>query len=282
VTISRRAFLMQPAAARLARAAQHPIWDLHCHLQGFPGSTPEQRAESLLRFADRMGVERCITSDPTIAHDPTPEQLRISNDGVLRAIRRAPGRILGLVYLNPNHLEISLSEFDRCVHDGPMIGIKLWIARHCNDPQLDPIVERATRQNAIIFQHTYLKIQGNLPGESTPMELAELARRHPDAKLILGHAGADWERGIRAIRDVKQVPVDLAGSDPAAGFAEMAVRELGAERVLYGSDVPGRSFASQLAKVYGANISETARAAILGGNLRRLLTPIMKAKGMRV
>ena len=113
---------MQPAAARLTRAAQHPIWDLHCHLQGFPGSTPEQRAESLLRFADRMGVERCITSDPTIAHDPTPEQLRTSNDGVLRAIRRAPGRILGLVYLNPNHLEISLSEFDRCVHDGPMIG----------------------------------------------------------------------------------------------------------------------------------------------------------------
>jgi len=50
---------------------------------------------------------------------------------------------------------------------------------------------------------------------------------------------ADWFRGIRAIRDVKQVPVDLAGSDPAAGFAEMAVRELGAERVVFGSDAVG-------------------------------------------
>lgn len=286
--MNRRAFVLSAGAAPLAAAQQpppkpaHRIWDLHCHLQGFPGATFEDRAASLIRFADRMGVERCITSEPQVATDPTPEQFRYANDGVLSAIRTAPDRLLGLVYLNPNHLEASLTELDRCIRDGPMIGVKLWVARHCNTAELDPIVERATRYQAIIFQHTYLKIQGNLPGESTPMELAQLARRHPGAKLILGHTGADWERGIRAVRDLKHVTADLAGSDPAAGFAEMAVRELGAERVLYGSDVPGRSFASQLAKVLGANLPESARAAILGGNLRRLLTPIMKAKGLRI
>jgi predicted TIM-barrel fold metal-dependent hydrolase len=62
----------------------------------------------------------------------------------------------------------------------------------------------------------------------------------------------------------------------------MAVRELGAERVIYGSDAGGRSFASQLAKVTGAEIPESARRLILGENLRRLLTPILKAKGYRV
>ena len=76
--------------------------------------------------------------------------------------------------------------------------------------------------------------------------------------------------------------VDLAGSDPSAGFTEMAMRELGAERVIYGSDVPGRSFASQLAKVKGADIPDEAKRLILAGNLKRLLLPILKAKGVRL
>ena len=60
----------------------------------------------------------------------------------------------------------------------------------------------------------------------------------------------------------------------------MAVRELGAERVIYGSDVGGRSFASQIAKVIGADVPDSAKELILGGNLRRLLQPSLKAKGL--
>lgn len=81
------------------------------------------------------------------------------------------------------------------------------------------------------------------------------------------------------IRDTKNICAEIAGSDPTSGFVEMAVRELGPERVVYGSDVGGRSFASQLSKVMGADIPESAKALVLGGNLRRLFTPILKAKG---
>jgi predicted TIM-barrel fold metal-dependent hydrolase len=122
---------------------------------------------------------------------------------------------------------------------------------------------------------------GNGPGESTPYDLAELARRHPQATLIDAHTGGDWEQGIRAIRATKNVSTCVAGFDPTAGCVEMAVRELGAERVLYGSDAAGRSFASQLGKVTGAEISEAARKLILGENLRRMLTPVLRAKGMK-
>jgi predicted TIM-barrel fold metal-dependent hydrolase len=83
------------------------------------------------------------------------------------------------------------------------------------------------------------------------------------------------------VRPHANVAVDLGGSDPTAGFVETAVRELGASRILYGSDAPGRSFATQLAKVMGADISDDARRLILGGNLKRLLTPILAAKGVR-
>ena len=63
-------------------------------------------------------------------------------------------------------------------------------------------------------------------------------------------------------------------------MVEMAVRELGAERIVYGSDVGGRSFASQLAKVLGADVSPRVKQMILGENLHRLLHSILKAKGM--
>jgi uncharacterized protein len=259
------------------------IWDAHTHLSGVPGKTPEQRLEQLLRFADRLGIERvCVFMGMKWSYDPSPKDMRQQNDEVLAALQRWQHRAFGFVYLNPNHLEASLAELDRCVRDGPMVGVKLWVARHCNTPELDPIIRRATELKAVVLQHTYMKITGNLPGESTPAELAELACRHPDATLICGHTGADWELGIRAIRDCKNVYADLCGSDPTAGLTEMAVRELGAERVLYGSDAGGRSFASQLGKVLGADIPESAKELILGENLKRLLMPILKQKGVEL
>jgi predicted TIM-barrel fold metal-dependent hydrolase len=208
--------------------------------------------------------------------------MRRQNDEVLRALRAHPDRAFGLVYLTPKHPKESLEELDRCVRDGPMVGVKLWVAARCNAPELDSIIERAVELSAPVLQHTWIKATGNLPGESTPFDLAELAARHPTAMLICGHTGGDWEIGIRAIRPYGNVCADLGGGDPAAGLTEMAVRELGAERVIYGSDAGGRSFASQLGKVLGAEIPEDARPAILAGNLKRLLGPILKRKGVRI
>ena len=72
--------------------------------------------------------------------------------------------------------------------------------------------------------------------------------------------------------------IGTGGSDPTAGFIEMAVRELGATRVIHGSDIGGRSFASQIAKVRGADLPEAAKRLILGENLKRMLMPILRAK----
>lgn len=258
------------------------IWDLHCHLAGLRDRTPEQRIDHLIAIADRMGIERvCVYMGMAFSHDPAPDLMRKENDEVLRAITKQPDRIFGFVYLNPKHVDASLAELDRCVARGPMVGVKLWVAQRCNASELDPIVRRAAELKAVIFQHTFYKITGNLPGESTPEDFAELAARHPTVPLICGHTGADWERGIQAIRHLPYAYADLAGSDPVAGFTEMAVRELGPDRVIYGSDAPGRSFAAQLAKVFGANLPESTKELILGENLRRLMRPIFALKGIK-
>lgn len=268
-------YSLEPSVRRLR------IWDVHTHLHAVPGNTPEERMEVLIRCADRVGIERLILSQGYSADEhPTPDQLREENDRVLRAVRRFPNRAYGSVYLSPSYIDFSLKEFDRCVRDGPMIGVgELEADKRCNAPELDPIVERAVAMKCPILQHTWLKAGGNEPGESAPAELVELARRHPDANFICAHTGGDWERGIRIIRSTKNILAEMAGFDPTSGAVEMAVRELGAERVVYGSDAGGRSFASQLGKAMGADISESDRELVVGGNLRRLFAPILRAKG---
>jgi len=259
------------ADAEAAWATPRGIWDAHVHLSGVPG-TVEQRVDRLLDFAGRLGIERIVMHMGTsFVEDPSPEEVRRQNDEVLRAVAHAPQRVFGFVYVNPKHGQESLRELDRCVRDGPMVGVKLWIAIRCSRPELDPIVRRAAELKVPLLQHAYDRVGSNMPGESSCADVAALALRHPDASFLCAHTGNDWERGLRAIRAAGNVLAEVSGSDPTAGFVEMAVRELGAERVVFGSDAGGRSFASQLAKVLSADLPEPAKRLILRGNLQRLL-----------
>jgi hypothetical protein len=52
--------------------------------------------------------------------------------------------------------------------------------------------------------------------------------------------------------------------------------------MLYGSDISGRSFASQIGKVTSADLPDSTRRLVLGGNMRRLMEPVMKARGMKI
>lgn len=255
---------------------RYQIWDLHCHLLGVPGRTPEEKMARLLEVADRHKIEKlCLFFSSTWAKTPTAEELKADNDYVIQAMSHWTDRVYGFCYVSPEHVEASLEEIDRCIVNGPMVGIKLWIAKRANAPELDAIIRKATEAKAIIFQHTWFKQDGTQnPGESTPLELAELARRFPETHFICGHAGGQWELGIRAIRGLPNISIELAGSDPTAGFTEMAVRELGVSRIIFGSDAAGRSIASQLAKVYGAPLTDADRQAILRDNLKRLIDSV--------
>jgi predicted TIM-barrel fold metal-dependent hydrolase len=271
------------AASVEAADSDNPIiWDNHCHLTG-EGRTPEEKLGVLVRHAQRMGIDRLMVHmGYPHARNPSPSELRRQNDQVLQAIAKYPDRAFGFVYLSGEHPDASVRELDRCVKDGPMLGVKLWVARRCSAPEFDPIAARAAELKVPVIQHCWMKVSGNELGESMPQDLAELARRHPKTTFICVHSGGDWLLGLRAIRGTPNVLAETAGSNPTTGFVEMAVRELGAERIVYGSDVPGRSFASQLAKVMGADVPDSAKRLILGENLRRILMPIFQARGIKL
>jgi len=261
------------------------IWDVHTHLERFAGATTEEKVDDCLHWADHMGVERMLLlTAASGGRDPDAAALRMMNDECIKAVKKAPDRIFGCAFMNPNYAQACLDEIDRCVRDGPLVGLKFEFdtVRLANSQEMDPIISRIGELHGVVMHHTFIQTLGSFPGESTPKEMAELARRHPSVTIFCGHTGGTWELGIREMRGVPNLYSDLSGSDAVSGFTEMVVRELGPEQVLYGSDIEGRSFASQISKVLGANIPDSTRYLILGGNMRRLMEPVMKARGMKI
>lgn len=206
-------------------------------------------------------------------------QLQKNPETITAPLEQWPDLLLGMIQLNANDVEASLDALDRWLRDGPMLGVYFPGggpgALTCNHPNFDPLVDRIAGLDGVIMQHTWFNSLGKQsPGASTPSELAELAARFPDQEFICAHAGGEWERGILAIRDSPNVLVETSGFDATAGFIEMAVRELGAERIIFGSHLPSRSLGTELGKIVGAEITEAEKKLILGTNFRRLIAKV--------
>ena len=100
--------------------------------------------------------------------------------------------------------------------------------------------------------------------------MAALGQNYPGVNFIFAHAGMMWVKACQAAQPYPNLYFDISGFDPERGVVEDAVRILGPERVLFGSDAPGRSYAAQLAKVQYADISARDKELILGENAARL------------
>ncbi|MCA8997983.1 MAG: amidohydrolase family protein [Planctomycetaceae bacterium] len=222
-----------------------------------------------LCFFPHVGIG--TTTDPQLE-----KLLRTNPQVVLEPFERWPDLLFGMIQVNAHNVAASLDAINRWIADGPMRGVYFPgggpAAMTCTDRNVHQLVERVADLNGVIMQHTWFKTGGKQgPGESTPTELAELAAQFPEQSFLCAHAGGEWEQGIRAIQDFPNILAETSGFDATAGFLEMAVRELGAERIVFGSHLPSRSLGTELGKVLGAEISERDKQRILGENYRRLL-----------
>ena len=224
--------------------------------------------EKLCYFA-HVGIG--TTTDPKL--EP---MVRKNPKVVLTVLEKYPDLLLGMIQLNANDVAASLDAIKRWIQDGPMIGVYFSGSGPgslcCTHRNCFRLVERVAELKGIIMQHTWFKTGGKQgPGESTPTELAELAARFPEQTFLCAHAGGEWEQGIRAIRSTPNIWAETSGFDPTAGFLEMAVRDLGAERTVFGSHLPSRSLGTELGKIIGANLTEKDKGLILGANFRKLV-----------
>ena len=251
------------------------IIDAHVHIGQWmrPYSKNGDAVEELIQSARINNIEYlCVSSLGNRGYTsyPNPDEFISANTHILELMQVFP-EIWGFCYVNPQYRDASLAELDRCIIDSKMVGIKLWVACKASDSLVDPIADKAIELGVPILQHAWYKITGNLSDESTPADVAELARRFPDVTIIMAHMHGAGYRGILDIAPYPNILVDTSGGDPESTVVEFGIRELGVERIVFGSDAPGRSFGIQLGKVLGADISDGEKELILSANMKRIL-----------
>jgi uncharacterized protein len=267
------------------------IWDNHFH--GFASTQPVEQYERNNFYVERMGIERSIAQEVggTLEEPFAPYP---HDTAILAILERDKDRLSGRTPIDPGFPDESCAKIEKWIRRGPCIAIKYLGSKKdgisCAHPNNDPIMRLAAELGVHVYIHTWLKIGGtprlpggdNGPSESTPMDVAKIARRFPNVQMICGHSGGDWELGVRAIRSCPNVLLEFAGSDPHAGMVEYAIRELGIDRLVWGGHGPSRSYATELGKVLDADISRSERMKIFGTNLRRISASILRQKGMPI
>ena len=236
------------------------IIDTHLHVDFGSPDTPK-------RFLERNLSDIICISSLIGGAFPNLEHLRAANDSVLRWMDEYPGRVIGFAYVNPRLGDDGVRELGRCLAAG-MKGVKLWISVLADDPRVDPLMEVAQKAAAVVLAHAWVKTQGQMAFESRPQNVANLARRFPGTRFMLAHFGGEWETGAKAARGVPNLYVDTSGSLPEADMVEVLARNVGVDRMLFGTD--NSDFHYCLGKIRAANLTEEERERILYRNAQQL------------
>ena len=240
------------------------IIDVHTHL--WEGRWEQDKA-ALLHAMELYGISKIYVSGLGV-HKPSPEQVEEANRQIAQFVREQPGQVEGYVYVSPEHSD-ALDVVRRGIEEQGMSGIKFWVSTLCDEPCVNPVVEAAIDYQVPILIHAFHKAIGQYEGESIGRNVAALARRYPEAKLIMAHLGGNCYNGIPAIRDLPNVWVDASGSIFREDELEYAAEFVGIDRIVFGTDMPG-SYLVNLGQVLEARFDAQARDKILSGNALKL------------
>jgi uncharacterized protein len=240
------------------------LFDAHTHLgtdiDGMVGVY-----EDLERGMDKYGISRCFMF--CLDEPDRHPGFRAGNDRTLAFAERSGGRMIPFVRLDL--AEDPIGEAKRILDRGGR-GIKLHPRAQkflLNDERLSPIFELAAERKVPILIHG---------GRGLPPiadDLARVADRYPEARLIVAHAGiadlaalADRLGGKAGVYFDTSVwsPLDLLG----------LYRLVGPEQVVYASDYPyGQQPASLLIALRTARLAQLDDQqvrGVLAGNANRI------------
>lgn len=223
-------------------------------------------AEMQIAKMDELGIDKAFIFSPASGL-AKPEDFREGNDFVAEAMARYPERLLAFAIVTPMHFEQAVEELDRCLGELGFWGIKLQPTGHgfypIDSPLLDPIIEKGIQYDVPILIHTDFNSK-----IATPYQLAALAKRFPEAKIIMAHMGMDpdlihFVPGI--VRDLPNVYCEISCTPDLPGaVVKLPVTTLGASRVIFGSDAPTVSPELALLKVKLAGLAPEEEQTVLG------------------
>jgi len=245
-----------------------PVVDVHTHVPpGYaPADSSAESARSFLDVCDRSGVDITWVFTTSGLSDPDP----VHNDVVAQFCTEDAARLLPFCTVFPQQAG-AVRELHRCVDELGVAGVKLhpWLQGFSPlDDGMDALGTALSRLRLPVVFHD------GTPPNSSPLQIAYFAERHPDVPVILGHGGLHdlWTEALAAMHRVPNLWVVPSGTPPY-GLRRM-VQEIGTDRMLFGSDAGyGDSHWQpfQLQKVRELQLPQEAETAVLGGNALKIL-----------
>jgi predicted TIM-barrel fold metal-dependent hydrolase len=191
-----------------------------------------------------------------------------ANENAYEQLQKVPG-LLQYVIVNPLQSD-TFSQARRMLQSPWCAGIKIHPEEHGYK-----IAEHGEKLFAF-FEEIQAPVMAHSGcPNSLPVEFVPFANRHPGARLLLAHLGngaGDHQRvdlQVRAVQAARHGNLWIDTSSARSilpGLIEWAVREVGADRLLFGSDTPLYHVAMQRARIETAEIPDSAKALILREN----------------
>jgi uncharacterized protein len=254
------------------------IFDAHLHIpsdngENFQWSLVTRNMPEFVAYLDKCGVRRGVISSSWSNKAQTPEDYRNGNREVAKYADRYKGRFRGSCVITPFRIEEALREIERCHNEYGFV----WLGEFCNymtgykydTPEWRQVMELATKLNLVVQIHT------------NTQEMRYLAESFPGTTIVFPHLGSNRDdifARIEIIAKHRKAHIDLSGSGiERVGILERAVKEIGADRVLYGSDFTINEPSAVIARVRNAFLTPSDREKILFRNVERLLSVAGKA-----
>jgi predicted TIM-barrel fold metal-dependent hydrolase len=242
------------------RLPSHPIIDAHAHLgDWFRSYANAGWADGLVRTMDRLNIRHTALT----AFDAIGPDMRGGNDQVAAAMRAHPGRFLGYATVDPNEPKAMAAELERCFEQLGFHAIKFHCGTHgypAESERYRPALEYAEARGLCVLIH----------GSITE----RLLETYPRALFLSAHVGGWDGRAPNAAVELSKrhanLFLDLTSSAAWNGAIEALVQEAGAERIVFGSDVPLMDPGYQLGRVLGSLLSADEKRRILYENAARL------------
>lgn len=183
----------------------------------------------------------------------------------LHEVLKTDDRLYGYMVVNPNYPEESVEMMRQRMNSPKFLAAALYFGStkpHPNLADFSEILNSYRRFTKPVFVHAADLVAVDA--------VDEMAQAFPTLKFILGGmGGADWKRAIIVAEARVNVFLETSGSYDSEKIGD-AVEQVGAHRLLFGSDQPFADPASMLALIKNSGISDEAMGKIAGQNARKL------------
>lgn len=250
------------------------IVDVHTHVGEVAAfNSLDVSVESLLALMDAVGIDMCMQMPIAGIAGCFREAYEIAE----AAYELSNGRLVYSLIYDPLYIKASMEWFEEALGRPGFVGIKVhpsWHQVWPEDPRWEPIWRFAEEYDLPVLTHSWTVSSYNpVQKFSTPDHFAHYVERFPTVNLVLGHAGGRYQGHLAAAELARQYPnvyMDTSGDCYAFGFIEWMVDQVGADRILFGSDINWIDPRTHLARIYDADITLEEKKLILGENACRL------------